>query len=158
MGKLVSQNEIVNIVKTLQQKGKTIVTTNGCYDILHVGHVRYLQKTKEIADYSVIMLNSDNSVKKNKGDNRPINTELDRAEILCALSCVDYVVIFDEKSPCRLLDAIKPNFHTKGADYTLETLPKEEQDVILNNNIEVKFIEFVQGKSTTKTIQKMKNI
>ena len=158
MGKLVSQDEIITIVRNLQKQGKTVVTTNGCYDILHVGHVRYLQKTKEFADYSIIMLNSDSSVKKNKGDNRPINTELDRAEILCALSCVDYVVIFDEKSPCRLLDAIKPNFHTKGADYTLETLPKEEQDVILNNNIEVKFIEFVQGKSTTKTIQKMKNI
>ena len=158
MGKLVSQDEIVSIVRNLQKQGKTIVTTNGCYDILHVGHVRYLQKTKEIADYSVIMLNSDSSVKKNKGDNRPINTELDRAEILCALSCVDYVVIFEEKSPCKLLDLIKPNFHTKGADYTLEKLPKEERDVIINNNINVKFIEFVQGKSTTNTIQKMKNI
>ncbi|MBR1681604.1 adenylyltransferase/cytidyltransferase family protein, partial [bacterium] len=130
MGKLVSQDEIVKIVRKFQNLGKTVVTTNGCYDILHVGHVRYLQKTKEIADYSVIMLNSDGSVKKNKGDNRPVNTELDRAEILCALSCVDYVVIFDEKSPCKLLDEIKPNFHTKGADYTLETLPQEEREVI----------------------------
>ena len=158
MGKLVSQDEIVKIVRKFQNLGKTVVTTNGCYDILHVGHVRYLQKTKEIADYSVIMLNSDGSVKKNKGDNRPVNTELDRAEILCALSCVDYVVIFDEKSPCKLLDEIKPNFHTKGADYTLETLPQEEREVILKNNIDVKFIEFVQGKSTTNTIEKMKNI
>ena len=158
MGKLVSQDEIVNIVKDLQKQGKTVVTTNGCYDILHVGHVRYLQKTKEIADCSVVMLNSDISVKKNKGDNRPINSELDRAEILCALSCVDYVVIFDEKSPCELLDKIKPNFHTKGADYTLETLPKEEREVIIKNNINIKFIEFVQGKSTTNTIEKMKNI
>ena len=82
MGKLVSQDEIITIVRNLQKQGKTVVTTNGCYDILHVGHVRYLQKTKEYADYSVIMLNSDSSVKKNKGDNRPINTELDRAEIL----------------------------------------------------------------------------
>lgn len=103
------------------------------------------------------MLNSDASVKKIKGENRPINTELDRAEILCALSCVDYVVIFDEKSPCGLLDRIKPDFHTKGADYTLDTLPKEEKDVILKNHINVKFIEFVQGKSTTSTIEKMKN-
>ena len=158
MGKLVSQSEIVDIVKDLQKQGKTVVTTNGCYDILHVGHVRYLQKTKKYADYSVIMLNSDSSVKKNKGDNRPINTELDRAEILCALSCVDYVVIFDEKSPCKLLDEIKPNFHTKGADYTLETLPQEERDVIIKNNIKVECIEFVQGKSTTNTIEKMKNI
>lgn len=158
MGKLVSQDEIVNIVKDLQKQGKTVVTTNGCYDILHVGHVRYLQKTKKIADYSVVMLNSDVSVKINKGDNRPINNESDRAEILCALSCVDYVVIFDEKSPCELLDKIKPDFHTKGADYTLETLPQEERDVIIKNNIKVEFIEFVQGKSTTNTIEKMKNI
>lgn len=158
MGKLVSQDKIVNIVEDLQKQGKTVVTTNGCYDILHVGHVRYLQKTKKIADYAVVMLNSDISVKINKGDNRPINTELDRAEILCALSCVDYVVIFDEKSPCELLDKIKPDFHTKGADYTLETLPKEEREVIIKNNIKVEFIEFVQGKSTTNTIEKMKNI
>ena len=156
MGKLVSQEKIVQIVRQLQEENKTVVTTNGCYDILHVGHVRYLQKTKEIADYCVVMLNSDCSVKKNKGDNRPINTELDRAEILCALSCVDYVVIFDEKSPCELLDKIKPNFHTKGADYTLDTLPEEEKNVIIKNNINVKFIEFVEGKSTTNTIEKMK--
>ena len=158
MGKLVSQEKIVQIVRQLQEENKTVVTTNGCYDILHVGHVRYLQKTKEIADYCVVMLNSDCSVKKNKGDNRPINTELDRAEILCALSCVDYVVIFDEKSPCELLDKIKPNFHTKGADYSLDTLPKEEKDVIIKNKIDVKFIEFVQGKSTTNTIEKMKQV
>lgn len=156
MGKLVTQDEIIQIVRDLQKNGKTVVTTNGCYDILHVGHVRYLQKTKEYADYSVVMLNSDVSVKKNKGDNRPINTQSDRAEILCALSCVDYVVIFDEKSPCELLDKIKPNFHTKGADYSLDTLPPEEKDVIIKNNIDVKFIEFVQGKSTTNTIEKMK--
>ena len=158
MGKLVTQKEIIKIVRDLQQEGKTVVTTNGCYDILHVGHVRYLQKTKEFADYSVIMLNSDISVKKNKGDNRPINTQSDRAEILCALSCVDYVVIFDEKSPCELLDKIKPHFHTKGADYSLDTLPKEEKDVIIKNKIDVKFIEFVQGKSTTNTIEKMKQV
>lgn len=156
MGKLVSQEEIIKIVRELQRDNKTVVTTNGCYDILHVGHVRYLQKTKEYADFSVVMLNSDISVKKNKGENRPINTELDRAEILCALYCVDYVVIFDEKSPCDLLDKIKPNFHTKGADYSLDTLPPEEKNVIIKNNIDVKFIEFVQGKSTTNTIEKMK--
>ena len=156
MGKLVSQEEIIQIIKQLHLQNKTVVTTNGCYDILHVGHVRYLQKTKEIADYSIVMLNSDSSVKKNKGNNRPINTELDRAEILCALSCVDYVVIFDEKSHCSLLDKIRPDFHTKGADYTLDTLPPEEKEVIQNNKINVKFIEFVQGKSTTNTIEKMK--
>ena len=155
MGKLVTQDDIVAIVRDLQRKGKTVVTTNGCYDILHVGHVRYLQKTKEVADVSVVMLNSDVSVKKNKGENRPINTELDRAEILCALSCVDYVVIFDEDTPRNLLNIIKPDVHTKGGDYTLDTLP--EADVIRKNNIHVEFITFVDGKSTTNIINKMNN-
>ena len=152
MGKLVSRDEILKIVKEKQAEGKTFVVTNGCFDILHVGHVRYLQKTKSLADYSIIMLNSDVSVKEIKGPERPINNELDRAELLCALSCVDYVVIFNEKSPGLLLEKIKPDFYTKGADYTLDTLP--EKEVVLRNNIEVKFIDFVEGKSTTNVIKK----
>lgn len=153
MKKLVSKNEIVEIVKTGHQQGKSFVVTNGCFDILHVGHVRYLQKTKEFADYLIVMLNSDSSVKALKGEGRPINNESDRAEILSALSCVDYVVLFDEKSPAELLGKIKPDVYTKGADYTLETLP--ERDVVLKNNIRVEFIEFVQGKSTTNVIKKI---
>ena len=99
MGKLVSQKEIIEIVRQGQAEGKTFAATNGCFDILHVGHVRYLQKTKALADYSIVMLNSDKSVKMIKGDDRPINNEQDRAELLSALSCVDYVVLFEEKSP-----------------------------------------------------------
>ena len=150
---LVTQDEIVNIVRHGQAEGKTFVVTNGCFDILHVGHVRYLQKTKEFADKLIVMLNSDISVKSIKGPERPINSELDRAEILNALSCVDYVVLFDEKSPAKLLEDIKPNVYTKGADYTLETLP--ERDIVLRNNIKVEFIEFVEGKSTTNVIKKI---
>lgn len=150
---LVSQEEIIKIVRNGQAQGKTFVVTNGCFDILHVGHVRYLQKTKEFADKLIIMLNSDISVKSIKGENRPINSELDRAEILSALSCVDYVVLFDEKSPARLLENIKPNVYTKGADYTIETLP--EREIVLKNNIRVEFIEFVDGKSTTNVIKKI---
>ena len=101
------------------------------------------------------MLNSDVSVKALKGEGRPINNEQDRAEILSALSCVDYVVLFDEKSPGELLEDIKPDVYTKGADYTLETLP--ERDIVLRNNIRVEFIEFVQGKSTTNVIKKISN-
>ena len=153
MGKLVSQEEIIEIVRQGQQDHKTFVVTNGCFDILHVGHVRYLQKTKSLADFSIVMLNSDKSVKMIKGDSRPINNEQDRAEILNALSCVDYVVLFDEKSPAELLEKIKPNIYTKGADYTLETLP--ERDIVKRNNIKVEFIEFVQGKSTTNIINKI---
>ena len=152
MGKIVSQEQIIQIVRTGQASGSTFVATNGCLDILHVGHLRYLQKTKELADYSIVMLNSDSSVKMIKGENRPINAENDRAELLSALNCVDYVVIFEEKSPGLLLEKIKPDFYTKGADYTLETLP--EKDIVLKNNIKVKFIDFVQGKSTTNVINK----
>jgi len=154
MGEVVKRENIRNIVKELQKSGKTVVTTNGCFDILHVGHVRYLQKTKTYADYSVVLLNSDKSVKIIKGEGRPINKEDDRAEILCALSCVDYVVLFDESSPRDLLDEIKADVHTKGADYSVETLP--EADVILKNGGRIEFITFVEGKSTTKTIEAMK--
>lgn len=153
MGKLVTKEEITEIVRNGQKSGKTFVATNGCFDILHVGHVRYLQKTKDLADYSIIMLNSDISVKANKGDSRPINNENDRAEVLNALKCVDFVVLFEEKSPAKLLEEIKPDIYTKGADYTLETLP--ERDIVIKNKIKVEFIEFVQGKSTTNIINKI---
>ena len=138
---LVTQTEIIDIVRKGQAEGKTFVVTNGCFDILHVGHVRYLQKTKEFADKLIVMLNSDKSVKSIKGENRPINCEADRAEILSSLSCVNYVVLFDENSPADLLEKIKPDVYTKGADYTLETL--QEREIVLKNNIKVEFIEFV---------------
>lgn len=119
--------------------GQTVVTTNGCFDILHVGHVRYLEKTKAFGDFLIVLLNSDKSVKSIKGPSRPVNSELDRAEILSALRCVDYVVLFDEDSPKNLLDEMKPDVYTKGADYTMETLPeadimkKTEQELNLSN-------------------------
>lgn len=153
MGKLVTQQEIINIVKNGQKNGETFVVTNGCFDILHVGHVRYLKKTKEFADNLIVMLNSDSSVKAIKGDSRPINNESDRAEILSSLNCVDYVVLFEENSPAKLLEEIKPDVYTKGADYTIETLP--EKDIVLRNNIKVEFIDFVEGKSTTNVIKKI---
>jgi rfaE bifunctional protein nucleotidyltransferase chain/domain len=150
---LKTQSEIIKIVREGQAEGKTFVATNGCFDILHVGHVRYLNKTKEFADELIVMLNSDVSVKAIKGESRPINCEGDRAEILSSLRCVDYVVLFDEKSPAKLLENIKPDVYTKGADYSLETLP--ERDIVLKNNIKVEFIEFVEGKSTTNMINKI---
>ena len=153
MGKLVGQEEIIDIVRIRQREGKTFVLTNGCFDILHVGHVRYLQKTKSFADTLIVLLNSDKSVRSIKGPTRPINNENDRAEILCALSCVDYVVMFDEDSPRNLLDEMKPDVYTKGADYTMETLP--EADIMRKNGTRVEFISFVEGKSTTRIINKV---
>ena len=155
MGQILSRENVASFVDKLRKSGKTIVATNGCFDILHVGHVRYLQKTKSFADYSIILLNSDRSVRSIKGEGRPINNENDRAEVLCALSCVDYVVMFDEDSPANLLDEIKPDVYTKGADYTMETLP--EADIMKKNNTRVEFITFVEGKSTTNVINKIKS-
>ena len=155
MGQVLRRENVAKFVENLHKSGKTVVATNGCFDILHVGHVRYLQKTKSFADYLIVLLNSDKSVRSIKGDSRPINNENDRAEVLCALSCVDYVVLFDETSPRNLLDEIKPDVYTKGADYTMETLP--EADIMRKNGTRVEFIEFVDGKSTTCIINKMNN-
>lgn len=152
---LIKREEIRALIDSLHKNGKTVVTTNGCFDILHVGHVRYLEKTKTFADVSIVLLNSDKSVRSIKGPTRPINNESDRAEILSALRCVDYVVLFDEDSPRNLLDEMKPDVYTKGADYNMDTLP--EADIMRKNGTTVEFIEFVQGKSTTNTINKMKN-
>ncbi len=155
MGQIIKRENLTKLTEQLRKEGKTIVVTNGCFDILHVGHVRYLQKTKSFADVLIVLMNSDKSVKSIKGEGRPINNENDRAEILCALSCVDYVVMFDEDSPRNLLDEIKPDVYTKGADYTMETLP--EADIVRKNNTRVEFITFVDGKSTTNIINKMKS-
>lgn len=150
---LVKRDDVRALIDVIHHAGKTVVTTNGCFDILHAGHVRYLEKTKSFGDFLIVLLNSDKSVRSIKGQSRPINNENDRAEILSALRCVDYVVLFDEDSPRDLLDEMKPDVYTKGADYTMETLP--EADIMKKNGTRVEFIEFLQGRSTTKTIEKM---
>lgn len=150
---LIEREGVCDLINRLHKDGKTVVATNGCFDILHVGHVRYLEKTKSFADVLIVLLNSDKSVKSIKGPTRPINNENDRAEVLCALKSVDYVVLFDEDSPRNLLDEMKPDVYTKGADYTMETLP--EADIMKKNGTRVEFIEFVQGKSTTGIINKV---
>ena len=149
----VKREDLQALLAKLRQEGKTIVTTNGCFDILHVGHLRYLEETKKFGDVLIVALNSDASVRRLKGEGRPINNENDRAEVLNALKSVDYVVLFDEDSPMQLLAEIKPDVHTKGADYTVETLP--EAKVILENGGRLEFIKFVEGKSTTSTIAKI---
>ena len=151
---LVKQSDLNDLLKRLKEQGKTIVTTNGCFDILHVGHVRYLEKAKSFGDVLIVALNSDKSVKSIKGESRPINNENDRAEVLSGLKSVDYVVLFDEDSPIDLLLQIKPDVHTKGADYTIESLP--EAKGIMEAGGRIEFISFVEGKSTTSIIEKMR--
>ena len=154
MENLITKENIKKIIDELKKQNKKIVMTNGCFDILHAGHVIYLNESKKFGDVLIVGLNSDVSVKALKGPTRPINSELDRAEVLLGLKSVDYVILFDEISPVNLLDEIKPNIYTKGADYTLETLP--ETKTVQKNGGEIKFIKLVEGKSTTKIIDKIK--
>ena len=141
--------EITLLSKELKTRGKKIIFTNGCFDILHAGHVRYLETAKSYGDVLILGLNSDRSVKALKGDNRPINLELDRAYILAALEAVDYVVVFDDDTPYDLIKAVKPHVLVKGGDY--------EDKAVVGQDIadELKLVQFVDGKSTTKTIEKI---
>ena len=142
-------NEITALSEELKTRGKKIVFTNGCFDLLHAGHVRYLEASKNFGDVLILGLNSDRSVAALKGEGRPINTQIDRAYILAALEAVDYVVIFDDDTPYDLINAIKPHTLVKGSDY-------EGQDVVGQDIAqELKLIQFVDGKSTTKTIEKI---
>ena len=141
--------EITTLSEELKSRGKKIIFTNGCFDILHAGHVRYLETAKSYGDVLILGLNSDRSVKVLKGENRPINTQLDRAYILAALEAVDYVVVFDDDTPYDLIKAIKPHTLVKGGDY--------EGKAVVGQDIanELKLVQFVDGKSTTKTIEKI---
>ncbi len=155
MGKVINRKEAVLLAQKLKEEGKTTVFTNGCFDILHLGHVRYLKKSAQFGDILIIGVNSDSSVKKLKGPQRPINNEQDRAELLSELGFVDYCIIFEENTPEKLIDEIKPNIYTKGADYTIDTLP--EAQVVLKNGGKVEFINLVEGKSTTNIIKTIEN-
>lgn len=152
MGQVVTLNNLIEILPELKAQGKTIVTTNGCFDILHAGHVRYLNKAKALGDILIIGLNSDKSVKSIKGPTRPINCEDDRAEVISALSSVDFVVMFEEDTPANLLAALKSDIHVKGGDYTEESLP--EAEIIKAYGGKIAFIPLVEGRSTTNIIEK----
>ena len=140
-------DEIASLSKELRARGKKIIFTNGCFDILHIGHVRYLETAKSYGDILILGLNSDRSVTSIKGKGRPINIQLDRAYILAALEAVDYVVVFDEDTPYDLIKAVKPDVLVKGSDY--------EGKKVVGQDIadELKLVQFVDGKSTTKTIK-----
>lgn len=152
MGKVVPFSQITEELKN--KRDKKIVFTNGCFDLLHVGHVRYLQEAKACGDILVVGANSDASVKVLKGPTRPVQIENDRAEILAALSSVDYVVIFDEQTPLKLIEAVRPHVLVKGGDWKPETIVGGP--FVMSYGGEVKSLQFVQGKSTTSLIEKSK--
>lgn len=141
--------QIEKISQNYQKHNKKVVFTNGCFDILHVGHVKYLEEAKSYGDVLILGLNSDMSVKRLKGDTRPINTQDDRAYILASLECVDYVVVFDEDTPYELIKVVKPDILVKGGDY------KDKEVVGSDIAKEVRLVEFVDGKSTTNIINKI---
>lgn len=140
-------------IDILKKTGKKTVFTNGCFDILHRGHISYLATARNLGDMLVVGLNSDASVKKLKGYGRPVNGENDRAFVLDALKSVDVVVIFSEDTAENLIGFLKPDVYAKGGDYTIDTLP--EAKIVQSYGGIVELLDFVDGYSTTKTISKM---
>lgn len=153
MGRVLSREELHKELQHLRDQGKKIVTTNGCFDLLHVGHVRFLKAARALGDVLAVGLNSDPSVRRLKGENRPINNQCDRAEVLSSLDCVDFVSIFDEDTPVEFIKAAHPDLHAKGADYKPEDL--EETPVVRAMGGDVRIIDLVPGRSTTNLVQKI---
>ena len=139
----------------LREQGKKIVFTNGCFDILHLGHIRYLEEAKRLGDVLIVGINSDESVRTLKGKGRPIIPEEERAEILGALRCVDYVVIFCESNPENVITHIKPDIHVKGGDYTIDRIP--EAKLVKSLGGKTVILQEVKGRSTTNIIQKIRS-
>ena len=150
---IIERTKISELKEKLKKEGKTIVFTNGCFDILHSGHIFYLQKARLQADILIVGLNSDASVRRLKGEKRPINNELDRAIVLSELKSIDYVVIFEEDTPLELISEIIPNILVKGGDYKKEDVVGKE--IVEKNGGEVVIIPFVDGKSTTNIINRI---
>lgn len=140
--------------KIKERELRNLVFTNGCFDILHKGHVSCLSRAKDLGEILIVGLNSDDSVKKLKGDNRPVNTWHDRAFVLAGLESVDYIVFFNESTPMETLELLKPDIHAKGGDYKPEDMP--EKKIIDSYGGRIEILSFVEGHSTTNIIEKQK--
>jgi rfaE bifunctional protein nucleotidyltransferase chain/domain len=155
--KIKNRSEIAEISSAAQQQKKVVVTTNGSFDILHYAHANLLQKAKSEGDILIVLLNSDDSIKRNKGRLRPIISEKERALMLAALQCVDYVVVFEEDDPLNLLKTIKPQIHVKGGSFVLERI-QQEQETLKEWQGVFKNFELEDGFSTTNIINKILEI
>jgi D-glycero-beta-D-manno-heptose 1-phosphate adenylyltransferase len=136
-----------------QHPGKTIVFTNGCFDLLHAGHVRYLASARQLGDILVVGLNGDASVRELKGEGRPLNSEEDRSEVIAALGAVDYVIVFDEKRAANLMREVRPQIYAKGGDYTVNSLDPDEVAALKEIGARIEILPLVPGKSTSQLIQ-----
>lgn len=153
MGQLLELNTILEIIEQSRKLGKKISLTNGCFDIMHAGHTDYLAEAKKVADILIVGINSDASVQRLKGPERPINNEIDRAKVLSALACVDYVFVFHDNTADQFIRKIKPDFYVKGDHYTVKNLP--EAEVVYEVGAELRFVPITQGKSTSDIIDKI---
>jgi rfaE bifunctional protein nucleotidyltransferase chain/domain len=154
--KLQTPAELAAIRDEYAGRGQRLVFTNGVFDLLHVGHVRYLQAARALGDALLVAVNGDASVRALKGPTRPVNTEEDRAEVLAALACVDFVTIFHTTRVTDLVRTIRPHVYAKGGDYTIETLDPGERAALEDVGAEIRLLALVPGKSTTATIAKSK--
>jgi D-glycero-beta-D-manno-heptose 1-phosphate adenylyltransferase len=150
---ILSLEEATRFSAFQQQQGKTVVLTNGCFDILHAGHVQYLAQAKALGDILIVAINSDGSVKRLKGELRPINSEHDRAYLLKNLKSVDAVVVFEEDTPLTVIETIVPDVLVKGADWNIDNIVGK--NVVEANGGRVQTLTFLDGKSTTGTIEKI---
>ena len=147
--------ELAGIRSRLDAEGRTLVFTNGCFDLLHVGHVRYLQQARALGDALVVAINGDDSVRSLKGPGRPIHNESDRAEILAGLACVDFVTLFQTDRVTDLVRAIRPHLYAKGGDYTIETLDPDEVAALREAGTEIRILPLVANRSTTATLARL---
>ncbi len=153
--KLKTLPQLQRIMEKLKNDGKKVVWTNGCFDILHAGHITYLMNARQTGDVLIVGLNSDKSVQENKGPGRPVVNERNRALVLSALECVDYLIIFDDKTPMPLLEALQPDVYAKGGDYNINTIVQEERRLVESYGGEIAIIPGVEGQSTTNIIAKV---
>mgnify|MGYP001569374064 CR=1 FL=1 len=154
--KITTLQKLIPIVETLKKQNKRIVTTNGVFDIIHLGHVKYLEQAKKLGDVLIVGVNTDSSVKLNKGDERPINDEKSRIGVLAGFESVDYVFPFNEKTPIKWLEKLKPDFHVKAGDYKMHQIV--EKYVVEKNNGKVKIVRTEKSYSTTGLINKILNV
>lgn len=154
-GKILTLDQLRAESRRLRGEGKRVAATNGCFDILHVGHVRYLAAARKLGDVLVVGVNGDDSVHRLKGEGRPVNRQQDRAEVLTALESVDYVTIFPEKRATNFLRAAEPAVYAKGGDYTTDTLDPEERSALEQFGTRIEIIPFEKGYSTSELLTRI---
>jgi D-glycero-beta-D-manno-heptose 1-phosphate adenylyltransferase len=153
--KIIPLEQLQRRIAEIRAAGKKLVATNGCFDILHVGHVRYLQAARALGDYLLVGVNGDASTRELKGAGRPINNENDRAEVLAALAAVDLVTIFPEVRATRFLELAQPSIYVKGGDYTVDSLNDSERKLLEQVGTEIRIIPFEKGYSTSSLLAKL---